>query len=243
MRIAIVSLIVFPFCMFSQTIEQINKKIDSLKNEQQNIQQRIRAYEEMQKRIQNEIIQLEQKKSQLMHLKMQDYFLVKVSSSGSILRDKPSSLGTEISTIPPNTQIKVFKEQQNLYLKAEYNGKIGYVSYSTLIPTPELDNFLEGKEVIIPEQPTTSETKIIKNIDTSDPRYQKLKNLYGHDNAIRILNKEVWKGMTMGMTIESIGKPLSKQSFIDEEGNKEVWEYNNYTIQFTNGSISKIIYK
>jgi len=49
--------------------------------------------------------------------------------------------------------------------------------------------------------------------------------------------------MSIGQTIESIGKPLNKTSINTDEGIKEVWEYQKYTLEFLNGSLSKIIYK
>lgn len=236
-------LILLPFTLFSQlTLKQIDKKLDSLQTAKLNTQQRIAAYQEQLKNINKEIEELKNQKSYLMAQSTNEYFIGKTSSGGAILRDKPSVLGKEIITIPPHTEIKVYKEHDNLYLKASYNNLEGYVNYSTLEPNKEIDDFLAGKDT--PSYKNNTENKtIIRNINEKDPKFQKLSKLYGRDIAIRIMNKEVWEGMSPGMLIESIGNPNQKTSLQTNEGIKENWEYNDYTIVLFNGSVSKIIKK
>lgn len=60
---------------------------------------------------------------------------------------------------------------------------------------------------------------------------------------MRIMNNEVWEGMTTGMALESIGKPNSKSNVTTDQGLKEIWEYNDYRLEFFNGSVSNVIKK
>jgi len=230
------------FNAFGQlTLKQIDKKLDSLQTAKLTTQQRIAAYQERLKQINEEISNLSNQKKKLMLEVTDDVIQAKTGSGGAVLRDKPSSLGNVIVNIPANTNIKVYKEQQNLYFKVEYNGQEGYVNYSTIAANQEIDDFLSGKssKTQVKYQPTT----VVRSVNENDPKYKKLVKLYGKDIAIRIMNNEVWQGMTPGMTLESIGKPNSKSSINSDDGVKEVWEYNDYKLEFFNGSVSKIIKK
>ncbi len=225
------------------TINQIDKKLDSLESAKLNTEKRIQAYQEQLKQINKEIAELKNKKKLLLDEITGDVIIAKTGDGGAILRDKPSSIGSTLQTIPPKTQIKVYKEQENLYFKVEYNEKIGYVSYSTIAQNEEIDNFLSGYSQSTNKKQQPSVTTIVRKVDENDPRFQKLQKLYGKEVAIRIMNQEVWEGMSVGQTLESIGKPLNKSNISTEQGIKEVWEYTNYTLEFFNGSLSKIINK
>ncbi len=238
----IVCFIVPCFLNAQADIKQIDRKLDSLQTAKLNTEQRIKAYEEQLKQINREINHLQTKKKQLMAELTGDFIQAKTGDGGAVLREKPSSVAPAVANIPPNTSIKVYKEQDNLYFKVEYNGQIGYVSYSTIAQNQEIDDFLMGKTVSTPNSQQTS-TTVVRTIDENDPKYQKLVKLYGKDVAIKIINNEVWEGMSVGQVIESIGKPQSKTTLNSDEGVKEVWEYTSYTLEFFNGAVRKIIKK
>jgi len=240
----IILLIIIFSDVYSQlTLKQIDKKLDSLQTAKLNAEQRIQAYQNQLKQINKEIEELQVKKKLLLQTITEDYINAKTGSGGSVLRDKPSAISNVVANIPPNTPIKVYKEFDNLYFKAEYNGLIGYVNYSTLEQNQEIDDYLNGINKPKHNVNNQSNTTIIRQVNENDPRFQKLQKLYGKDVAIRIINSEIWEGMSIGQTIESIGKPLNKTSINTDEGIKEVWEYQKYTLEFLNGSLSKIIYK
>ncbi len=224
------------------SLKQIDKKLDSLQTAKLTVQQRVAAYQDQLNQINREISTLQNQKRQLAADVTEDFILAKTSEGGAILRDKPSSLGNSLATIPANTTIKVYRHQENLYFKVLYNGIEGYVSYSTIASNQEIDDFLNGTPAT-PTSKTTSTTTIVRSVNENDPRFQKISKLYGRDNAVRIMNNEVWEGMTPFMTIESIGKPNSKSTITFEEGNKDIWEYNDYRLEFVNGSLAKIIKK
>lgn len=240
--------IIFSFFLFSfafsyaqLTINQIDKKLDSLQTAKLTTQQRIAAYQEQLKQINKQITELSNLKNSKMAENTGDFIAAKTGEGGAVLRDKPSSLGNTIVNIPPNTSIKVYLQQENLYFKVNYNGQEGYVNYSTIAANQAIDDFLNGKQQ--PSQAKTQATTIVRTVNENNPKYQKLTKLYGKDKAIRIMNNEVWEGMTTGMVIESIGKPNNKTNLTSEEGVKEIWEYNDYKLEFFNGSVSKIIKK
>jgi hypothetical protein len=242
-NLIIVATFIYANTIGQLTINQIDKKLDSLQSAKLNTEQRIQAYNEQLNQINKEISELQKKKRILLDEITQNVIFARTGEGGAILRDKPSSLGNALQTIPPNTPIKVYKEHENLYLKVEYNNQMGYVSYSTIASNQEIDDFLNGNPSKTIEKKQQSQTTIIRKVDENDPRYQKLQKLYGKETAIRIINQEIWEGMSIGQTIESIGKPQNKTNITTEEGVKEVWEYTNYTLEFFNGSLSKIIKK
>jgi len=237
------SILIFPITSsFGQlTIHQIDKKLDSLQTAKLTTQQRIAAYQEQLKQINKQITDLNNQKKSMMMESTGDFIPAKTGEGGAVLRDKPSSLGNTIVNIPPNTPIKVYRQQENLYFKVNYNGQEGYVNYSTISNNQAIDDFLSGKQQ--PMEAKTQATTIVRTVNENDPKYQKLMKLYGKDKAIRIMNNEVWEGMSTGMVIESIGKPNNKTNLTSEEGVKEIWEYNDYKLEFFNGSVSKIIKK
>jgi len=242
-NLIIVATFIYANTIGQLTINQIDKKLDSLQSAKLNTEQRIQAYNEQLNQINKEISELQKKKRILLDEITQNVIFARTGEGGAILRDKPSSLGNALQTIPPNTPIKVYKEHENLYLKVEYNNQMGYVSYSTIASNQEIDDFLNGNPSKTIEKKQQSQTTVIRKVDENDPRYQKLQKLYGKETAIRIINQEIWEGMSIGQTIESIGKPQNKTNITTEEGVKEVWEYTNYTLEFFNGSLSKIIKK
>jgi hypothetical protein len=228
--------------LFGQlSLKQIDKRLDSLQTAKLNATQRIAAYQDQLKQINKEIIDLQNQKRQTAAEATGDFIMAKTSEGGAILRDKPSSLGVSLATIPPNSPIKVFRQQENLYFKVIYNDMEGYVNYSTIAANTDIDDFLNGKQTV--SQNNTQPTTVVRTVNEKDPRFQKIVKLYGRENAIRIMNNEVWEGMSPYMTIESVGKPNSKSTITSDEGNKDIWEYNDYRLEFFNGSLSKIIKK
>lgn len=220
-----------PYLLSGQT--NFDKKIDSLKNIKSNTQAQIRN-------LQVELGNINKKIEDLENLKKNqgpiNTISAQVSAGGSILRDAPNSMGNTVLNIPAGANIQVYREQQNLYFKVSYGGKTGYVSYSTIEQNNEIDNYLSGKTSTPKNNSTTA---IVRKVDESDPKYQKLKKLYGQDTAIRLMNSELWTGMSPGMVLESIGKPNSKQTQTNSSGNVELWIYNDVTVEFSNGEVTK----
>lgn len=57
-------------------------------------------------------------------------------------------------------------------------------------------------------------------------RKKKLVEKYGDDVAKKILDKEVWQGMTSEMLLDSRGKPKSIDQTVMKTKTKETWKYD-----------------
>ncbi|MFH2094066.1 MAG: hypothetical protein ABIJ16_00085, partial [Bacteroidota bacterium] len=158
-----------------------------------------------------------------------------VNSLEGILRDKPSSLGAELARIKEGEKIVVHREHQGLYFKVTYLGKTGYLNYSSITSNPEIDKLLtEGNS-----NTTNNNTSVtvIRNVDTSDPKYQRLEKIYGKEKAMMIMNGELWEGMSHGQVLESLGKPSSKSSKNTLDGLQETWTFPGKELTFLNGEL------
>ncbi|GAB4286428.1 MAG: hypothetical protein Kow0068_12020 [Marinilabiliales bacterium] len=213
--------IIIPALSFAQSDE-----LTKLKNKKKQIQAQINSLELELQEINAKIIKLEQSGGN------SGGVVTTVNSYGGILRDKPSALGTELALIKEGEQVTVLNEHVGLYLKVIYKGKTGYLNYSSLNTNTEIDNIISDKTV-----DNTKTQTIVRTVDTSDPKYKRLASLYGKDNAVKIINHELWKGMSMGMVIESIGKPNEKKSVNTLDGLKETWIYPDKEVVFLNGEV------
>lgn len=233
--IVVFSLLFVSNIIEAQTITQVNKQLDSLYNLKKNIQNKVKDLQDQLNTVNSKISTLETKKSSLTNNTNtnNDFIVAKVTSGGAILRDAPNSTGKTLATIPGNETINVYRFQQNLYLKVLYKGQTGFVSYSTIEQNQDIDDFIAGKEQV--KQPIT--TSVVRTVNEKDPRFQKLLKLYGHESAVKIINGDLWQGMSYGMVLESIGKPNSKNSNNTPDGLKEQWVYSDYNLDFINGEL------
>lgn len=89
------------------------------------------------------------------------------------------------------------------------------------------------------------EQKIIeKEIKLKEENIKKnnLISKFGKEYGILIYSKKVKVGMTKKMCIEAWGETSLCRKFIDKEGESEVCQYNNGTLVFRNGILTKIMY-
>ena len=68
---------------------------------------------------------------------------------------------------------------------------------------------------------------VVINFSLQRSRKKRLIAKYGEEVAKRILEKEVWQGMTSEMVIDSIGKPKSVDESVLKTKKKEVWKYKS----------------
>lgn len=237
----LIILLIVGYLSNAQNLTQINKQLDSLNNLRKNIQVKIKDLQDQLHDVKIKIDGLEAKKVAMTNASsstnatpQEEIIIAKVMSGGAILRDAPSSTGKTLVTIPGNETISVYKSQQNLYFKVSYKGQIGYLSYSTIEQNQQLDDYLSGKEVV---KQNPSSTTVIRTVNETDPRYQKLLKLYGKEKAVKIMNGILWQGMSYGMVLESIGKPNAKNSTNTSDGVKDQWIYSDYNLDFINGEL------
>ena len=68
-------------------------------------------------------------------------------------------------------------------------------------------------------------------------KYKRLSKIYGHDDAVKIINHKLWKGMSTGQIRESAGNPLSVSRENTPKGLLETWSYSDKTLKVLNGSL------
>ncbi len=234
--IAVVLLFIFGGTLFAQDINTINAEINTLNIKKRTIQANIKKYQKELREINGKIEALEKKKTSLQSSSNSGTVTATVNSLEGILRDKPSSLGNEIARIKEGEKITVFREHDGLYLKVSYMGKTGYLNYASIKTNPEVDKILTSDTK---QTQTAVTTTTVRKVDFNDPKYKRLAKIYGKEKAIKIMNGEIWKGMSHGQVLESIGKPVNKTSVNTLDGIKETWEFSSgKKVIFLNGEVS-----
>ena len=112
------------------------------------------------------------------------------------------------------------------------------ISYLNLKSSPEIEDLMNKTNTLNKNQ-TKKSTTVVRTADTNSPKYRRLVKIYGKDKTIKLINGEVWKGMSHGMVVESIGQPSEQKSVNSPKGLIETWKYSNKTITFLNGSVDK----
>ncbi|MFH2143285.1 MAG: hypothetical protein ABIJ97_12735 [Bacteroidota bacterium] len=218
--------------LFSQTAASIDYEINALKTKKKDVQLQIKQLQTELQKINSDIDALEAKKTALNT--SPGTISATVNSLEGILRSEPSSLGTEIANIKEGEKITVFREHDGLYLKVSYMGKTGWLNYSSISGNPEVDKILNENK----QQDQNTSTTVVRTVDTNDPKYLRLSKLYGKDKAMKIMNGEVFNGMSQGMVIESLGQPSSKKSVNTLDGAQEIWTYAKKEVVFLNGEVN-----
>lgn len=87
---------------------------------------------------------------------------------------------------------------------------------------------------------SVSDQKVIKTtVNDLNPRLARLTKLYGKDKATRIINKQLFAGMSHGMVMESLGRPLDTKKTTSSTGLREEWIYDNKILIFVNGELKE----
>lgn len=156
--------------------------------------------------------------------------IIATVNQNTVLRLSPNVNATEVIAVPKDATIYVHHEHNGLYLKATYYGKEGWINYTKIHSQSEIDAMINAPKA------SSSETKIL-TVDKSDPKYLRLKNIYGEQKAIKMMNKVLWKGMSHGQVRETLGKTISKTKNNTPKGLEEEWVYSSQKLIFLNGSL------
>ncbi len=218
--------------VLSQTAAEYQKRIDELKAQKKNIQYQIKSLNNDLKNINEQIRVLEQNKSTIQPVFVsEDGIKAYVGETGGVLRRQPNVNGSIIVTLSPNEVIYVQNERHNLYLKVNYKGTYGYISYTSIKSNAEVDKLMTSNTA------TKTATTQVYSVDTSSPKYKRLSKIYGHEDAVRIINHKLWKGMSTGQIRESAGSPVSVSRENSPKGLLETWSYSDKTLKVLNGSL------
>jgi len=160
-----------------------------------------------------------------------------LTNQDAILHESPNNQSPKVLTIPANATIYVHHEYKGMYLKTTYYGKDGWLNYNNIKTHPEIDALIKNKSLpktTITTTVTSTKTTVV-TLDQNSPKYKRLAKLYGPEKAVRIINRELWKGMSHGQVRESLGKPNSQSQENTDKGLKEEWIYPNQKLIFKNG--------
>ncbi len=220
------------FSTYAQSLKEINTRIDSLEG----TLAKLRIEKELIIKKETQALNLlkiyQHKKNKLEAPASNGDIVAKTAETGGILRDEP--MGNEIMKIPANSTIYVKREHQNLYFKVTYNGKSGYLSYNSIESNREIDMVLTKKK-----NPSTTTTNTTNTTNPNNKKLESLSKVYGKEKAIKLVNGELWEGMSPGMVIESIGRPTNSTKEDSDWGSKEIWIYKNKELTFINGALKR----
>jgi hypothetical protein len=229
MKYILVSLLlVVQVLAFGQDNTERIKKLQQRKAE---LQRSISYYQKELREVDLEIQQLKKPSAQPTIVSESNQKIVATcGDQGAILRLSPSVQSPEITQIPAKATVYVHHENKGMYFKATYYGQEGWVNYTKIESHPEID-------AIINKPKQNQSSTVVLTVDENDPKYKRLLKIYGKEKAIKMMNKQLWKGMSHGQVRESIGKPVSQTRENTSKGLKEEWTYANQKLIFLNGSL------
>ena len=235
----IISLFVINHTAFTQTIFQINSRIDSLENLKNELEQKLKII----------IEEIEDLKNRKELIELNSFDKVKQvqtkTKKKTYLMSEPSSRSTEIISIPENTPIEII-DYDNSFYKAIYKNKIGfiwgfYVEKDSILESYKKyrDNEKKKKRTEEIEEKTRKEEEL-KKIEQEKQkkilakRKQMLIDKYGRTIANKILEGKIWLGMTKEMAIESLGRPNDINRTVNAYKINEQWVYDKIYLYFEN---------
>lgn len=205
--------------------------LDSLLRQKAKIQDSIGYYQEQLTKIESQIDALRpsEKKVEIV-TESGAKIVATVGEQGAVLRDKPKAQSHELKQIPANATIYVHQEYQGMYFKVTYFGQEGWVNYTKIEAHPDIEAIIQSKENLT-EQNSNIE------VNEADPKFLRLKKIYGEDKAKKMMSQQLWKGMSHGQVRESLGKPVSQTRENTPKGLKEEWVFEDRTLVFLNGTL------
>ena len=122
---------------------------------------------------------------------------------------QPHSKGKPIQNIPISQSVQVY-DYENGYWLISVNSIVGYVKDHQLINNAQMDDY------------------------QFELRLEELSHTYGKKSALKIINHQVWYGMTKKMARASIGEPLNIQQVTGYYGLRQRWNYKDRYLIFEN---------
>ncbi len=214
----------------SQSLDKLNAKLDSLNKIEliyDNKLKDIRA-------IKNEI-QIQINKMKIESILKGDKFIQTKTTQDVGSYISPNNLINSDVIIPQNATIQVIDYEPTNYLwKIVYNNNILYLkggiaeNYELMELKNNRTKLYQDKEIQKQKQLTN-----IENIK----RLKIYTNKYGQYIAKKIIDGEIWLGMTKDMTIESWGEPDKINRTVNSISVNEQWIYGNKYLYFENGKL------
>jgi hypothetical protein len=211
--------------LLSQSIEEYNKKIDSLNAVVKEVDIEISELNKRKTEI-KEILRtvIQERNSLEFESQLIEGIPITLNAFGGRLRDEPDTNGKVLIEIPRGEKVLVYDWYKRPYFKASYKGKIGYISFSSLNVNYQLKSIIN------------------KDLAENNPELERLTKMFGSDAAKKILRKEYWIGMTDEMAKVSLGFPDDINRTIGTWGTQEQWIYSkkDLYLYFLNGELTTI---
>lgn len=157
----------------------------------------------------------------------------------------PSIESIIIKSLPAKSKVRLIglSKPSGEYFKIDHLGRIGYVSNTDIVRTPEVIKFESDVQLIINEEKRQSDQKEAnlrkldlqkkqkqiqeKNKIENSKRRSDLINKYGNSIALKILNNEIWIGMSSEIARESLGTPKDINRTVTASVIREQWVYHS----------------
>ncbi len=231
----------------AQSISQIDTQLDSIEYE-------LMSFRALQDSVQGQIDYLitvsnkltSKRESLLLEDAELSVYSVKVYLDSELMSTGNYLDFSVLQEIPINSSLIVYNEYYyGGRLKAKYGDMFGYVNQAALESSSmpaELKKFISNQgEKIIAERNTEGEwnTDTKRNtIEDFKKKRTRLTEKYGAVDARRILNGQIWIGMTGAMAQESIGNPKDINRTVNSYGIKEQWVYESRNLYFEDGILT-----
>ena len=214
-------MIIFLFCLpeilLAQKVDSLNSEINQLNQSKNLIESQIDSLETEREELIDKISEL---RSQVNKTKLESErekgVPTKISMIGGRLRDKPSSNGNVIVDLEENDEVLIYDWFQKPYVKASYEGEVGYISYGSL----KENQFVRQIKSQIQE-------KEFQKIQENSPKLARLIKEYGESTANRLIDGEIWIGMSDEMAREALGRPNDINRTTTSYSVREQWVYPN----------------
>lgn len=199
----------------AQSVEEINLKIDSLLVRISSLDNTIDSLTSLKNDLNMELSNYREQVSEIeFENEKNNGIEAKVSAMGGKMRDGPSIQGNIIVELKKDDIVLVYDWYESPYFKVSFDGKIGYLSKSSLIPNDLINSYTEVER-----------QEAIEARRNSNPELARLTDKFGRRVAERIINKEIWIGMTSEMALEARGRPQDVNRSVYSFGVHEQWVY------------------
>ncbi len=236
----ILTLFLISFYAFSQS------KVDKLQDRKKNLNIRLNILRDS-----LDIIDKEIKTALISELDAMDHVFTNITSSHTYMYSD-LNLINRLKLIPDSSIVKVIDiiDGNPSYLKVQFGSTIGYLLAINVKKSDELNNFTESKRLVFLKQKEGKDSinyleglkrqNEIENKWKLDYEIQKQKLIkkFGLTATNRILDKEIWIGMTSDMAIESCGNPQNNNRSVGSWGVHEQWVYTSRYLYFENGILT-----
>ena len=202
-------------------IDSLTKRKSILENELESVTQEIEAKEKLLTESQNQ---------------EPDKILQVTTIRETVMLDSKSVVnGKKVSEIKKGERLALLNYENNFYF-VSFKGMKGYVYYVYLNGITNVNDFKTYWTNKNAENQRIEKRNELA--EKTEKRYQRLSDEFGAGDASKLIEKQIWIGMTDKMAIASIGLPdkVNRSNF--SSGTHEQWVYKDKYLYFENGVLT-----